>query len=131
MEYRSDVRIRLIKEDYEKLKEQFEKEMIDVVGYNLLDGKELDVYKELRDVSCWKVTDDGEDIEEIHDCIFFGWNLIKWYDEYKDVNLIMEYLENCDYYAFCRIGESGEGDIDSREKNMGMIGYYYVFEEEK
>ena len=131
MGYRSDVRIRLTKKDYEKMKSQFEKEVVDVLGYNLFDDKNLDVYKELKNVHCWKMTDDGEDIEETHDCVFFGWNCVKWYDGYKDVEFIMEMLDEFDYYAFCRIGESCEGDIDSRERNMDMIGFYYAFEEEE
>lgn len=131
MSYRSDVRIRLTKKDYEKMKSQFEKEVVDVLGYNLFDEKNLDVYKELKNIPCWKMTDDGEDIEETHDCVFFGWNSVKWYDGYKDVEFIMEMLDEFDYYAFCRIGESCEGDIDSRERNMDMIGFYYAFEEEE
>lgn len=131
MGYRSDVRIRLTRKDYEKMKKQFEKEIVDVVGYNLFDKKDLDVYKDLENVPCWKMTDDGEDIEETHDCVFFGWNSVKWYAEYKDVSFIMEMLDEFDYYAFCRIGESSEGDIECHERGMDMIGFYYAFEEEE
>ena len=131
MGYRSDVRIRLTVKDYERMKKQFEKEIVDIVDYNLFDEKNLDVYKELKNVPCWKVTDDGEDVEETHDCVFFGWNSVKWYDSYKDVSFIMEFLDECDYYAFCRIGESCEGDVEAHERNMDMIGFYYAFEEEE
>ena len=131
MGYRSDVRIRLTERDYEKLKRKFEQEIVPSIGYNLFDTKHLDVCKHLENVHCWKVTDDGEDIEETHDCVFFGWNWLKWYDGYKEVDFIMNFLQDCDHYAFCRIGESGEGDIETYEKNMDMIGFYYAFEEEE
>ena len=131
MGYRSDVRIRLTKKDYEKMKAQFEKEVVDIVGFNLFDEKNLDVYKELKNFSCWKMTDDGEDIEETHDCVYFGWNWVKWYDDYAEVKFIMEFLDECDQYAFCRIGESGEGDIETLERNMDMIGFHYVFDDEE
>ena len=135
MGYRSDVRIRLTKRDFERLKVGFEEKVIkpnpqDWHGYEMF-GKDLDIYKELKNVHCWKMTDDGEDIEETHDCVFFGWNSVNWYDGYKDVEFIMEMLDEFDYYAFCRIGESCEGDIDSRERNMDMIGFYYAFDEEE
>lgn len=125
MGYRSDVRIRLTVKDYERMKNQFKKEIVD------FDEKSLDVYKELKNVPCWKVTDDGEDIEETHDCIFFGWDYVKWYDNYADVKFIMEFLDECDHYAFCRIGESCEGDIETHERNMDMIRFYHAFKEEE
>ena len=131
MGYRSDVRIRLTKKDYEKMKAQFEKEVVDIVGFNLFDEKNLNVYKELKNFSCWKMTDDGEDIEETHDCVYFGWNWVKWYDDYAEVKFIMEFLDECDQYAFCRIGESGEGDVETHERNMDMIGFHYVFDDEE
>ena len=131
MGYRSDVRIRLTKKDYEKMKAQFEKEVVDIVGFNLFDEKNLNVYKELKNFSCWKMTDDGEDIEETHDCVFFGWSWIKWYDNYADVKFIMEFLDECDQYAFWRIGESCEGDVETHERNMDMIGFHYVFDDEE
>lgn len=130
MAYRSDVRIRLTKKDYEKLAKEFEQKIAQKTGYNLFDKNHLDKYKELKKVPCWKVTDDGEDIEETHDCIFFGWNWVKWYNGYDDVDFIMDFLDKCDHYAFGRIGESGEGDIETHERNMDMIGIYYAFEEE-
>ena len=131
MGYRSDVRIKLTKKDYEKMKTRFEKEVVDIVGYNLFDEKNLDVYKELKNVPCWKMTDDGEDIEETHDCVFFGWNWVNWYEGYPDIVFIMNFLDECDQYAFCRIGESGEGDIETHERNMDMIGFHYVFDDEE
>ena len=131
MGYRSDVRIRLTKKDYEKMKTKFEKEVGDTTGFNLFDEKNLDVYKEIKNVRCWKMTDDGEDIEEAHDCVFFGWSWIKWYEGYPEIDFIMNFLDECDYYAFCRIGESGEGDVETHERNMDMIGFHYVFDDEE
>ena len=130
MGYRSEVRIRLTKEDYEKLSKEFEQKIAPKTGYNLFDKEHLDAYKEVKNIHCWKDTDDGEDIEETHDCIFFGWNYVKWYDGYDDVDFIMDFMYNCEHYAFCRIGESLEGDIELHDKNMEMIGFYYAFDDE-
>ena len=131
MGYRSDVRIRLTKKDYERLVKEFEEKITPKTGYNLFDKEHLDTYKEVKNVPCWKVTDDGEDIEETHDCVFFGWNWVRWYDGYDDVDFIMDFIDECDHYAFCRIGESSEGDVEAHERNMDMIGFYYAFEEEE
>ena len=135
MSYRSDVRIRLTKRDFEKLKVEFEEKVIknepeQFHGYDML-GKDLDAYKELKNVHCWKMTDDGDDIETVEDCVFFGWNSVKWYDGYTEVEFIRQFLDDCDYYAFCRIGESCEGDVETYERNMDMIGFYYAFDEEE
>ena len=131
MGYRSDVRIRLTKKDYERLVKEFNEKVLPITEWNLFDKEHLEVYKELKNVPCWKVTDDGEDIEETHDCVFFGWNWVKWYDDYDDVDFIMNFIQDCDHYAFCRIGESSEGDVETHERNMDMIGFYYAFEEEE
>ena len=130
MGYRSDVRIRLTKRDFEKLKNEFEQEIVPKFGYNYLFNKDNLIYKELKEYSYWKVTNDGEDIETKEDCVYFGWNYVKWYDGYEDVDFIMNFIQGCDQYAFCRIGESSEGDIETHENNMDMIGYYYAFDEE-
>ena len=135
MGYRSDVRIRLTKKDYERLVKEFDEKVIKqnpetYYGYDMF-GKSLEIFKELKNVPCWKETDDGEDIEETHDCVFFGWNWVKWYDGYAEVDFIMNFIYECDHYAFCRIGESCEGDVEAHERNMDMIGFYYAFEEEE
>lgn len=130
MGYRSDVRIRLTKKDFERLKNEFEQEIVPKFGYNYLFNKDNLIYKELKKYSYWKVTNDGEDIETKEDCVYFGWNWVKWYDGYEDVDFIMNFIQDCDQYAFCRIGEDMIGDVETRENNMDMIGYYYAFDEE-
>ena len=130
MGYRSDVRIRLTERDYIKLKRKFEQEIVPSIGYNLFEKTHLDVCKHLESVRCWKVTDDGEDIEIKEDCVYFGWNWVKWYEGYKDVSFIMNFIQDCDQYAFCRIGEDISGDVEIHERNMDMIGFYYAFDEE-
>ena len=129
---RSDVRIRLTKKDYERLASSFKNQSRNspLDFSDEMFGAGLDVYKVLNNVDLWKVTDDGEDIEESVDCIFFGWNYVKWYYNYKDVKFIMDFIKDCDHYAFCRIGESIDGDVECHEKNMDMIGYYCQFEED-
>ena len=49
MGYRSDVRIRLTKEDFERLKEEFEKRLIETNELEYSMFKNLDIYKEESD----------------------------------------------------------------------------------
>lgn len=129
MGYRSDVRIRLTKEDYEKLKIGFEP-IAKQFNYNMFADENLDVYKEQNNVTVFNYEDDNY-TSETKDCIYFGWNWVKWYDGFEDVDYIMDFIQKCKYYAFCRIGESCEGDIETYSEGMNDIGYYYVFDEEE
>lgn len=94
MGYRSDIRIVTSKDGFEKLKEfvknYLEEKKVDTKEYNLLE--ELEVKLEGKNQ------------------IYFGWNYLKWYDGYVDVDAIMEgidYLEENEYsYRYMIIGES-------------------------
>lgn len=98
MGYRSDVRIITSKEGFEKLKE-FVKNYLKEHNeeYNLLE--ECDIKKQGKEQ------------------YYFGWNYLKWYDGYVDVDSIMQglkYLEENEYsYRYMRIGESYE-DIEEQ-----------------
>lgn len=126
MGYRSDVRIRLTKKDYEKMLEEYDKEILSEVGYNIFNDK--DIFKELPKYEICEKTDDGDDVIKLKDCVYFGWDSIKWYENYTEIDFIIEFIKECEQYAFCRIGESGEGDIETFEKNMDMIDYHFIFD---
>lgn len=129
MGYRSDVRIRLTKEDYERLKEEFEKTIVTKFGFNLFD--DMAVYKEEKGYGFYTEDENNDCVWKEKDCVYFGWNCVKWYDGYDDVDSVMDFIENCKQYAFIRIGESCEGDIDAREKDFDMIGFYYAFDDDE
>ena len=97
MGYRSDVRIMISKKGYNELKKYtdnylFEKNW----GYgNLLNNFDI------RTVNS--------------DSVYLGWNDIKWYSGYSDVDFIIDFFEelrtNGHPYSFVRIGE-GREDIE-------------------
>lgn len=130
MGYCSDVRIRLTKKDYERLVEEFENKILPKTQFNLFKLNYM-IRNELKDYGFWVQKDEnGNYIEKVADCVFFGWNGLKWYYSNEDVEFIMNFIQNCDQYAYCRIGESLEGDVETRSKNMEMIGFYHAFDEE-
>lgn len=89
MGYRSDVRIITSKDGFEELSKFVEEYLKDKDDYNLLKNLEVDV----KNKQC-----------------YIGWNFVKWYDGYDDVDAIMKGLEHLgenEYsYRFMRIGES-------------------------
>lgn len=84
MGYLSDVRVMVKKEDYAKLKEQ-KLELMESMDV-LTEGKKQ---------------------------VYFGWDNIKWYDDYDDVKEFMDALKNIETYTFTRLGEE-QGDIEER-----------------
>lgn len=101
MGYRSDVRIITSKNGFEKLKEFIDKYLKENSGDEIEDN--------LLDICDIK--------QEGKEQIYFGWNCIKWYDEYTDVEAIMkglECLEEKEYsYRYMIIGENYD-DIEER-----------------
>ena len=63
------------------------------------------------------------------DSVYFGWNGLKWYDGFKDVDFIMDYIDSMEYYAYARIGEE-MGDTDQRENGFDCIGLYSGFDDD-
>lgn len=131
MGYRSDVRIRLTKEDFERLKEEYEKRLIETNELEYSMFKCLDVYKEETGNSIWDMDNDGEWHEQLVDSVYFGWNSLKWYNGYEDVDFITNFVFACKQYAFIRIGESSEGDIENIAEGFDCIGYYYAFDDDE
>ena len=158
MGYRSDIRIKLRKADFEDLRTKFNnqyKENEDkiraieeeikklpledlekrreltekasnLVMSPLLNNGNIDILDRRKDVI---LTDDYRNEEET-DIVYFGWNNMKWYDNYADVQFIMNFVRNCDYYSIGIIGEEC-GDIERESHNMYDIGVYSGFEEDK
>lgn len=158
MGYRSDIRIKLRKADFEDLRAKFrnqykenedkiraiEEEIkkmpledlekrrelnekaSDLAMSPLLNNGNIDILDERKDVI---LTDDYGNEEET-DIVYFGWNSLKWYDEYADVKFIMNFVRNCDYYSIGIIGEE-VGDIERESHNMYDIGVYSGFEEDE
>lgn len=94
MGYRSDIRIVTSVEGFKQLSEfvknYLKEKKLNAEEYNLLENLEVKV-------------------EGKEQC-YFGWNYLKWYDGYPDVDAIMEgldYLGENEYsYKYMRIGES-------------------------
>lgn len=131
MGYRSDVRIRLTKHDFERLKQEFEEKLIktQILDWNLFEN--LDVYKEQENYEWYELAEDNEwDTVRAH-CVYFGWNDLKWYNGYNDVDFINDFVFNCSQYAFIRIGESSEGDIETLSVGFDNIGYSYIFDDDE
>ncbi len=110
MGYRSDVRITMSKNAYEKFK-KYVNEHITNYKNNLIKGT---ISSEMNyDYNLLNHTDIKE--ENKYNQVLLGWNYIKWYDDYEEVNAIMDSLyklEENDYgYSYMRIGEDLE-DIE-------------------
>jgi len=93
MGYRSQVRMITTKKGFEELKkfnDDYLKQKNGFKGYSLLDHLSV--------------------MEENEDSVYFGWDMIKWYEESKSVEAILKglgYLEKNDFsYRFTRIGEA-------------------------
>ena len=116
MGYRSDVRIRTTKEGYEVMKKNVEKYIKENVNEENLKGYD------------WNLLNSAE-ITEAEDSITLDWYYLKWYDGYKDVDAIMDSLDELDEkdidYQYMRIGEETD-DIDERWSinNDSFDGFY-------
>ena len=130
MGYRSDIRIRLTKEDFNKLVEEFDKELIQTKKLELNLFEHLDIYKKEEDYEYYTQDENHEWITHKENCVYFGWDCVKWYDDYEDVEFINNFIFNCKQYAFIKIGESSKGDIDSRAEGFDNIGYSYIFDDD-
>ena len=100
MGYRSDVRIRTTKEGFDIIKKEIDKTI-----------KEKQLEEDFNLLKYGTVH-----IEESINTVTIDWTYIKWYESYKDVQLIMGALnilkeKNIDY-QYMRIGE----DIDDIEE---------------
>lgn len=118
MGYLSDVRITVSQEGYKELEAFVSKGSSEFIA-NLLEDGIPDVF------------------EVGGDEVYFGWNSIKWYEQFDDVRLIIKglnHLEKLGYsYNFIRSGEE-YGDIEEVDVGSDKEGYLYcpaiVFDDE-
>lgn len=102
MSYCSDVRFRLLKDDYKELEQRYLDELgNDVYFTNLWHNKDI-----------YRTEEDGT--------VYFGWDGLKWYRQdinYKNVDLIMDFIIDLENYAYAIIGEEIE-DIDTDQNGI-------------
>jgi len=100
MGYRSQVRICMKKASFEELKQELMGEYDYLIEH-------LDEYTETTGVPY-----SGDKTEKI---VVFGWDWIKWYESYEDIQVISKFLDKLsdrdEDYSFIRIGE----DVDDTE----------------
>lgn len=96
MGYCSDLRIILKKKDFEELKEKMNKYYKEKdCGYNLFNEEEYLLI-----------------IEQNENWVKFGFNGLKWYKQYEDVGMIMNFITSREEYHYMRLGEE-YGDIET------------------
>ena len=117
MGYRSDVRIIVSKNGYTELRKYVEEH---IKKYKLENIKPDSVsasfdydFNLLNSLDVSKASDDNKQV-----CL--GWNDLKWYDGYEEIDAIMDSLtklgKNGYGYRFARIGENTE-DIEEQYNN--------------
>lgn len=115
MGYRSDVRIIMSKKAYEEFKRNVSEHISSYKVKNIIDGSLNSNYdfNLLNNLSVKRETKDKSQI-------FIGWNELKWYDGYEEVDAIMDSLSTLAAkgygYRYMRMGEEYD-DIESRESN--------------
>ena len=108
MGYRSDVRIVMSKNGFKEFKKQVKNHIRNYKRRNIVKGSVSDEYN-----SVYNLLDNVDISKEYVDDknkIYFGWDYLKWYDGYEEVDAIMDSLsklEDKGYgYSFARLGES-------------------------
>jgi len=122
MSYRSDIRIRITKDDFEQIKKEFAKYLDEhIITESILDY--LDVYKEHEHT--WSVLDDetNEWIDKTAPCVYFGWDSMKWYSE---LEYLHDMIRKLDRFAISIIGEMYD-DVQVEYKEFECIEIYSQF----
>jgi hypothetical protein len=129
MGYRSQVRIIMPKKNFEELKANCPKE----IDY-MFSGKCVDIGYTEREVSL--SNNQGEEEK----AVIFGYNWVKWYDEYDDVGYINGYLKKLQEqdipFKCVEVGEDGATEemcsdclYDDKEYYDVIYGTYGIEEE--
>ena len=114
MGYRSDIRIKTTKNGYNAIKREWKKQI------QVLNENNIDYYN---------LMDNIEIFEEHNDIVYIGWDYLKFYKGYEEVDAIydiLEILQKREYpFHFLRIGEEWNDveEIDNTETKKGYIGY--------
>ena len=129
MGYLSNVRFRLEKDKYEELVNKFEEErQKDTAKMSDLFEKDeqtnwIDLIHREEKATAYDEDYKGTEV----DTVYFGWNGLKWYRGYKDVDLIMNFVYSQDHFAYSRIGEES-GDTDVEAQGFEELWTYSAFE---
>lgn len=119
MGYRSDVRIIMSKNGFEELKKQVNEHISNYKKLNVTKGAIRDMY----DFNLLNHLDVHKQAIDDKNKIYFGWNALKWYDGYEDVDAIMDSLDKLKEkgygYSYARIGEDFT-DYEERYANTSM-----------
>ena len=129
MGYRSDVRIIVSKNGYKELQKYVDEHIKNYKINNIMPGSvaaESDYdYNLLNQLDVSKASSDGKQI-------YLGWNYLKWYDGYEDVDAVMDSLskleDNGYGYSFARLGENFD-DYEEQcadctiKDNIGFLDY--------
>lgn len=127
MGYRSDVRIIMSKNGFNKFKKYVEDHIRKYKLNNIKEGSIAATYNYdynlLNNLDVSKASSDGNQI-------YIGWDNLKWYDGYEEVDSIMDSLNKLEKngygYRYVRIGESFD-DIEKMEAdNTAKDGVKYL-----
>lgn len=122
MAYRSDVRIKLIKSDFERLSDLMEKEF----GSDNL----LSVANHLRNIDLYpngKEDREEDEHDRLSKGVRFGWDSRRWYEgDNPEIDYIMKYIRGLENYGYCRMGEE-TGDIEDETAINEEIYEEYEF----
>lgn len=106
MGYRSNVRISTNRAGYKELFKSVSNSLNGDSFYDLFSTNGLDFYDEYKD------------------SVIFGWDYVKWYEEYDEVSIVMDTLKRLgDKYPFefIRVGED-DNDVDHKRYGDGYPG---------
>ncbi len=127
MGYRSDVRIIVSKNGYKELRKYVEEHIKKYKVNNIKEGSVADSYNYdfnlLNNLDVSKESADGNEI-------YIGWDNLKWYDGYEEVDAIMDSLnkleDNGYGYKYARIGESFDDIEELEADNTEKDGVKYL-----
>ena len=126
MGYRSDVRVIVSRNGYKKLKNYVEEHINkykSTLSPNSISLTRDYDYNLLNNLDVSKASSDGKQI-------YLGWNYLKWYDGYEEVDAIMDSLnkleENGYGYRYSRIGENYDDIEELEADNTTKDGVEYL-----
>jgi len=125
MGYRSDIRIRITKGDFDNLKKEFAKYLTEHnISGNIFD--DLDIYKEHEYTWDYYDYELNEWVDKTAKCVYFGWDDMKWYIEMED---LMDMICSLNAYAVTIIGENDD-DIRIENESFPSIALIRKFADE-
>ena len=127
MGYRSDVRIIVSRNGYKKLKKYVDEHIKKYKINNIKEGTVAASYNyDFNLLNSLDVSKTSEDNKQI----YIGWNDLKWYDGYEEVDAIMDSLskleDNGYGYWFTRIGENIEDIEEQYNDSTSKDGVKYL-----